>query len=356
MQEDKITITAMSGLTPVGATIEQSCTAIAAGINLFEDFEYYQCLPHDPEWDSPLPLTASCFPFLDPGMHGYQRLMYMGVQGLKELMPKTGLKRKDLERCGLLLALSQKDDVTSDWSLEERFVSELTRTTGLTTFSVTGTSFRGSAGVFSQVSRAISMIEKGELDYCIVGGIDSYIDYDRLSLYDDQWRIKSERNVDGFIPGEGSVMFLLENVSNAENRSMAPLSSLSAVVGDVEKNHINSGKNSSGNGLGNVVQNLYKLTELEKKIAWTMNDMNGESYRGHEWGTILVRHNSLFDDEHVLDHPADCVGELGAAGGALLVAQTTFAFVNGFNRADNALVYVSSDSGERAAMLVQAIQ
>jgi 3-oxoacyl-[acyl-carrier-protein] synthase-1 len=355
IQDNPIVITAMSGVTPVGGNIDQTCAAIASGINLFEDYEYYECQPHDPEWDPPLPLIASCFSLIEPELEGYQRLVSLGVQCLKELMPKSKLKRKDLGRCGLLLALPQKDEVVSKWALEDRYIQQITRTTGLTSFATTGSSCRGSAGVFSLLNRAQSMIESGEVDCCIVGGIDTYIDYDRLDLYDSQWRIKSERNVDGFIPGEGAVMFLLEKASAAANRNIEKLAALSKVVGDVEPNNIRSGKNSSGTGLGNAIAKLQQITGLEEKIAWTFSDMNGESYRGYEWGIVLVRHNALFDEQHLLDHPADCVGESGAAGGALLVAQAAFSFAKGMNAADNALIYVSSDQGERAAMLVQKI-
>lgn len=352
MQDDAITITAMSGVTPVGGSIEQSCTSIAAGIALFEEYEDYLCLPHDPEWDPPLPLTASPFSLMPPGLDGYKRLVFMGVQALKELIPKTGFKRKELERCAVLLALPLKDEVTASWQLQERFVNELLRTTGISNLAVTGESSRGGAGVLSLINRAQSMIQKGEVEYCVVGGIDSFIDADRLALYDEKWRIKSDRNVDGFIPGEGAVMFLLEKASTALTRNRKPSVKLSKVVGNVEPNNIESGRNSSGVGLGNTVKQMFEIAELEKKYAWTFSDMNGESYRGHEWGTTLVRNNALFDENHKLEHPADCVGELGAALSALLVAQATFAFSNDMNVSDNALILASSDTGERAAMLI----
>jgi 3-oxoacyl-[acyl-carrier-protein] synthase-1 len=66
-----------------------------------------------------------------------------------------------------------------------------------------------------------------------------------------------------------------------------------------------------------------------------------------------VRNRALFDATHVVQHPADCFGDTGAACGPLMVGLAAGAMKHGRQRGP-ALVYASSDRGLRAAVVVSA--
>jgi len=54
-----IAITAMGGVSPVGATAIQTCTSIRAGLAGFSEHPFFETLSEDPEWEPGEPLTAA---------------------------------------------------------------------------------------------------------------------------------------------------------------------------------------------------------------------------------------------------------------------------------------------------------
>lgn len=355
MDSDRIVISAIAGVTPIGGNIEQTCCAIRAGINLFEEHEYFECEPFDPEWDPALPLVVSTYPFNDPLADGFSRMVDMAIQSLKEIVSNLKIGRKDLPRCGIFLALPEQDKVTDSWQLKEKFINTLCGKTGLGGFGKKDITFQGRTGGLRQLHAAMSHISSGQLDYCIIAGVDSFLADDRIQYFDKSWRIKSDRSADGFIPGEASVMFSIEKQKTAHDRGAQALASIEAIAFNYESNAITGDKQSTGTGCSEVLESVLSQTDVTPTIAWTISDMNGESYTGREWGTVLVRNGEKFSANHQLDHPVDCVGELGAAMGTLMVSMAAHAFSHEYHKANEVYITSSADNGDRAAVLLKQI-
>ena len=355
MESDKIIISAIAGVTPVGGNIDQTCCAIRAGINLFEEHEFFECEPFDPEWDPSLPLVVSAYPFNDPLDDGFTRMVDMAIQSLKEIVGNLKFSRKDLARCGLFLALPEQDKVTDSWQLKEHFVNTLCGKTGLGGFAKKEIIFVGRTGGLRQLQSAISHITSGQLDYCIIAGVDSFLADDRIQHFDKHWRIKSDRSADGFIPGEASVMFAIEKNKTAQARGLNSRTSIEAIAFNHESNAITGDKQSTGVGCSEVLESVLTQANGISSIEWTISDMNGESYTGREWGTVLVRNTEKFSPNHQLDHPVDCVGELGAAMGTLMVSMAVHAFSHDYHKANEVYLTNSADNGDRAAVLLKQL-
>src|SRR5690606_7316605 len=56
------------------------------------------------------------------------------------------------------------------------------------------------------------------------------------------------------------------------------------------------------------------------KINRIYSTMNGEHYWAKEYGVAYLRNRDAFVDDVVLEHPADCYGDLGAASATALIA------------------------------------
>jgi len=353
MESDKIVISAIAGVTPIGGNIDQTCCAIRAGINLFDEHEIYECEPHDPEWDPALPLVVSAYPFNDPLADGFTRMVDMGIQSLKEIVSNLKISRKDLSRCGLFLALPEQDKTIDSWQLKEKFINTLCGKTGLGGFTKKEIIFQGRTGGLRQLHSAMSHISSGQLDYCIIAGVDSLLADDRIQYFDKNWRIKSDRTADGFIPGEASVMFAIEKSKTAQSRGIDSIASIEAIAFNHESNAVTGDKQSSGIGCSEVLESVTLQAGTKSAIEWTISDMNGESYTGREWGTVLVRNGEKFSPNHQLDHPVDCVGELGAAMGPLMVSIAAHAFRHDYHKSNEVYLTNSSDNGDRAAALLK---
>ena len=74
-----------------------------------------------------------------------------------------------------------------------------------------------------------------------------------------------------------------------------------------------------------------------------------------DWGAAVSRLGARLDPELEISHPADAVGDVGCASGALLVAMAADVFADGRAPADHALVVTSSDSGARAAVRIEPL-
>jgi 3-oxoacyl-[acyl-carrier-protein] synthase-1 len=119
-----------------------------------------------------------------------------------------------------------------------------------------------------------------------------------------------------------------------------------------EPNGILSEKASSGEGLTSAILDAVETRGQGFACDWVIGDLNGEAYQSFEWGTVLVRLRSLFPALSGIWHPVDCVGDIGAATPGLHLVQAVSAFQRGYAPCSDAVVWSSSDTGQRAAMLL----
>ena len=170
----------------------------------------------------------------------------------------------------------------------------------------------GHTGMASCILEASKLLATGEIEFCIVGGIESYHETETLDALDGDFRLKSARAVDGFIPGEGAVLLLLETAAKAAVRKANPLGVLSEFGFGKEIRNYASDLMSSGDGLRQALQPaLARPPKPGSAGRWVLCDLNGESYRASEWGIVRTRLGERLEPIVDLVHPADCLGDIG---------------------------------------------
>lgn len=350
LDNSKIILSGCAALTPVGLTLAQTGASIRAGVMRFSEHAFFECAGVDPEWDATEALYASSVSTLDPYLDGPERLLALIGPPLRRLFSEAKFKRADITEGAFLLALPQPDESLAPWSLEETFLDSLYARVGLPAFKTHMVNASGHAGMFWLVQEARNLLNSGDVSFCIVGGVDSYLLPDRLAYLDAQWRLKSAKAPDGFVPGEAAVLLLLEKASQAAAHNRPALAEIMACGFAREAQDYASGKNSTGKGLAAAISALRE--QVGEDVQWpeVLCDLNGEAYRGYEWGIAQTLLHRFSTDIRRLNHPADCVGDVGAATGGLLMALTLSAFQRQYAIADQALLWTSSDDGLRAAM------
>jgi len=346
-----LAITAMGAVSAVGANAPQTCTSIRAGLAGFSEHAYFESLSRDPEWEPGEPLRVASFPLLDPMMDGPGRLLELAIPALIELGGQARLKRSDLRESALLLSIPVADDAVGEWDLETSFIPELCRVTGLADFAVVVANRSGHTGVFELVQEAHRLLAAGECQRCFIIAVDSYLSADRMDVWDRAWRLRSERNADGFIPGEAASALLLELPGSAEVRSADIAALVTAVGFGDESNAQSSDRSSSGAGL---CQALAAVIPTGESARWVCCDLNGESYRAFEWGLARVRLHEQLEGMAVLHHPADSAGDVGAASGGILMSHVAYAFGRPRPPAPEAILWTAADDGKRAALRMKA--
>ena len=348
-----IVITASGAITPLGADVKSSCAAIQAGVSRVTEHAWYRCTPDDPEWDEDLPLFAATVPTIDPFTDGLERFLQLALPSLTEVMESAKLRRADLAKTAFYLSLPEVDESTFNIGLTANLMPVLCKRTGLSAFKATKTNQLGHTGVFAHIKDAIDALESAEIDYCIVGGVDSYLLEARLAYLDAGWRIRSDRNVDGFIPGEASVMLMLETEAHARARGADILAKITCLAEGEEPDTIASEKTSSGSGLTAAIRGILEHNRTANRFDSVYCSLNGESYYAFEWGLQLSRLNQVFDKLTQLVHPAEYVGDVGSATGALLIASAASAIQDGSNTGSQALLWASATHNQRMALCLE---
>lgn len=350
----RIVVTAVGAFTPVGANAQQTVTAIKAGVAAFSEYQYLYCTPPDPGWDDDLPMYVAAVPAIDSSVSGLERFIQLAIPSLTEVLDKAQLKRQSLASTGMFFALPQFNEATLKLGLEKEWLLRLCQRTGLS-LKIAAAETEGRVGVFSQISRAIPLLQTGELEQCIVGGVDTHLIMEHLESLDECWRLKSARNIDGFIPGEAAVTLMLETEDNAKGRGVKPLAIINAIGSGQEPEIFPSEKASTGQGLTAAVRSALIAYPADHSIDKVYCDFNGESYYAFELGLIKSRLGTVFAKADELCHPADCCGDVGAASGGLLMACAINDFLNKPKKNQSALLWTSIDNGKRMALSLESV-
>jgi 3-oxoacyl-[acyl-carrier-protein] synthase I len=211
----------------------------------------------------------------------------------------------------------------------------------------------GRAGSVVAIARAAETIRSGQAAFALAGGIDSYRDLLVLATLDKEKRVKSAVHLDGFIPGEAAAFLLLASASAAAATGLKPIASLSRVAQGIEEGHLYSEQPYRGEGLAATIGQIVQAKIVPSPFAEVWSSMNGESHWGKEWGVSFLRNKAAFIEDADIQHPADCVGDVGSAIGPLLVGLAALGVRDGYRKSP-ALVYCSSDRGARAALALTA--
>jgi 3-oxoacyl-[acyl-carrier-protein] synthase-1 len=210
---EMLAVTGVGAVSSVGGTAAEIAASLRAGICRFEEATFYRPLTADPEWEKPEPLIAAVVPELPLSIRGSDRIRELGACALRDLLRTMSVRRADLGRAGLFLALPEPDEVARGWMPGPALGAALCEQLGLPPLPVITARGGGSAGSVAILDDAAAALAERSVELAIVLGVDSFIDRDRLRLLDGQRRIKSGRISAGMIPGEAAVALAIERRS-----------------------------------------------------------------------------------------------------------------------------------------------
>jgi 3-oxoacyl-[acyl-carrier-protein] synthase-1 len=195
-------------------------------------------------------------------------------------------------------------------------------------------------------------LQTGRYLRVLIGGAVSPRHEPLLDQLDRDYRLKSSRAADGFIPGEGSAYCILEREATAKARQ-APIFAVVEGVGvSDEPNPRAAGRPTAAVGLSQAVRQA--AGGDVKPSGWAITDFNGERWRAKEWGLTLTRLGDTLGHDLVHWHPAASFGDLGAATMPALVCVAVDAWTKRYAPAKTALLLGTSDGSARSAILLSA--
>lgn len=304
----RVFVAASAMVTAVGQSAATTAAAVTAGVSRFEDSDMLnkrlrpirmalvreEALPQAPE------LSSMMMPSRQ------ERMLRLAVAALNDLA-QQGVS---IESLPLFLALPENlPGKTTPW--QGNFIQLLSALSGSEFAAASRAVSLGRAGGLHAIDLAHKYFAASDGDFVLVGGVDTYLDPGLLARLDAEDRLSLEGAADGFIPGEGAAFLLLARES-AKSRLHSPLMTVSVPGFGNEAGHYYGSAPYLGNGLAAAVsQALDNGGTTQVSELWT--SINGEQFWQKELGVAMSRNSAAMSAGTRIEHPADCIGDLGAA-------------------------------------------
>jgi 3-oxoacyl-[acyl-carrier-protein] synthase I len=208
------------------------------------------------------------------------------------------------------------------------------------------------AGGMTSLQQALERLAQDPNALVVVGGVDSFLDPMLLLDLDEAGRLKTPNSFDGFRPGEAAAFFVLGSSGMAQRLRTRLLGRIDALGLGIEPGHRGSEKPYRGDGLAAAFSQLFANAGTIEPVQSVYGGLNGEHLGAKEWGVALARQRDRLAPDFRFDHPLDCLGDVGAATGAVLIVLATMAMDLG-HRGSPCIVWCSSDREQRGAALLR---
>ncbi len=339
-----IAILGVGMVTGVGLTAEASCAAIRSATDNFQETNF---VGEVGEW-----LIGSEVP-LERRWYGRKRLTMLLAKALddRRLTLPAGVRP---EQIPLIVNLPEEDRPGRP-ALGDGILDEVAAETGLRFHRDSRVIAQGRVGgaVALHHARRLIYSDAAEYDCAIVAGADSLLVGPTLSALKSDDRVLTAKNSNGFIPGEAAGAVV---VAKPDHRAKGSLVCLGLGFAR-EAAKIGSGRPLRADGLSKAIKAaLDEAGNDMSDMDFRLCDANREQYGFKEAALALTRVMRKLKDEFDIWHPADCIGEVGAAVLPCMLGVAFIATEKGYAPGPRVLCHLSNDDGKRAALVVRRLE
>lgn len=346
MQDESVYLVSVGASTAVGRTAWSSAAAVRAAVSGFAQHPYMIDTAGEP-------MRAAFAPWLDIGLTGVDRFSALLFPAIDQVVESHTLQLARM-KVAIAIALPAPRPGLQDNLAQELLAHAAARYPGQ--FAASATFPHGHAAGLLALDAACRRLKQGTLDACVVAGVDSYIEPQTL-----EWLERCEQlhgagplnNAWGFIPGEAAGALLLVREKALERPGMPVLAQVAGVASAMESKCIKTQTVCIGEGLTQAFRAALQVLPQGMKVTDVYCDMNGEPYRADEYGFTCLRTKEYFESASDLVAPADCWGDVAAAGPPLHIGLAAIAGAKGYANGETAFVWASSEQGQRAATVLR---
>jgi len=333
-----VSVIASGMVTAVGLNAPSSCAAIRCAIDNFSETRF---MDDGGEW-----IIGSQVPLEQP-WRGLPKLVHMAAPAIQECLAQIGNARPEM--IPLLLCVAEKERPGRLAGLDDQLFHDLEAQLGVRFHQRSGVIDRGRVAGALALAEARRLIYEERVPFCIIAGADSFLVAATLAYYEKADRLLTSQNSNGFIPGEAGAAVLI----GAPGQSIEPeLLCLGLGVGE-EKASIASEEPLRADGLVAAFRAAFAdagrtIDDLDYRVT----DSNGEQYWFKEAALAMTRTLRARKERFQIWHPADCIGETGAAIGPCTFAVALAAARKRYAPGPGILCHFSGDDGERLALVL----
>jgi len=337
-----VAITGMGLVTPVGLYTDAAVAAMRAGVSRLRELPYLKIEVDEGEY---APVIGAEVPVVPAGRRGVDRLSRLLIHSLREAITGSGLENAAVE-----LFLGTAGDkpagrvLSQNLPLQDAMLETLPDNFVIKKVTMLQS---GRAAALQAVRMAAQALSGGQVDVAIVGGVDSWTQPRSLLWLQEKKRLREFPRRTGILPGEAAGFLVLESMTHAQARGARVHAILTAAAGSTEETIY--GQPGNANALSEAI--AVASQGIEDTHALVISDFNGERYRAHEW--MLAMPKGMWRYQTLRHwHPAEYIGDSGAASGIVTTAWAAQALQNGYARTPHVLVWGASDEGAREAIII----
>lgn len=349
--EIPVCIIGVGARTPLGLRATASAGAARAGINASREHPYLTDRTGEP-------MCAAIDLELDTHVLGPTRMLAIAESALREACePLAGLSAFQARMVPQLTVYVGLPEVRPGFGLGDVAAVE----DGLLTIrelpahlsNIQGIPEGHAAGLWA-LATAFVRIRKGEIEACLVGGMDSYLHPDTMEWLDSGLQLLGSASRSGFIPGEGAAFILMMSEGTCNRLGLKSVGRILSVGVQRETKLIKTSDVCLGEGLTRAISDaILGLHSSGISVDAVTCDLNSERYRSEEWGFVSLRLGQYLPDPAAFLSPAECWGDMGAASGPLFAMLACRAAAKRYARGPRTLLWASSEAGLRAAVVLE---
>jgi 3-oxoacyl-[acyl-carrier-protein] synthase-1 len=333
-----IAILASGMVTSVGLNAPSSCAAIRCGIDNFSETRF---MDKGGEW-----IIGAQVPLEQP-WRGLPKLVHMVVPAIKECL--AHIPNVKPEEIALLLCVAEKERPGRIEGLDDQLLQEIHAALGTRFHPRYAVIPKGRVAGALALDLARRLIHDEHIAYCIIAGVDSYLVAAALAGYEEKNRLLTSQNSNGFIPGETGAAILTGRADTKSDfvcygigtgQEPATIESEEPLRADGLVQAINAAFADAGRGY--------------EALDYRITDCNGEQYLFKEAALAMTRTLRVRKELFEIWHPADCIGEVGAAALPSAFGVAFAAARKNYAPGPGTLCHFSGEDGIRLALVLAA--
>src|SRR5215471_12813988 len=260
-----VSIVGVGARTPLGFNAAASAAAVRGAISGVREHPYFVDTAGEP-------ISVTMDSGISPDADGVDRLHPLALSAMREAMAPLGSLEKLAVPIPMIIGLCEPRPGRPEQlevELPRRLEAELP-------IRVVVMPHGHSAGLMA-LQEGARVISEQQAEFCLVGGVDSYLQWETLEWLDVERQLMSEQNRSGFIPGEGAGFCLLASTTVARRRQLDVRAWLVNAATARERNLIKTNDICIGEGLGAAIAQAAAVLNLpEERVNASYCDLNGE--------------------------------------------------------------------------------
>ncbi len=332
--------------TALGTNAIHSGLFLRAGRNQFRKSPFIDC------WGERM--TLSCLSTIPKNLAGPERLIRLGGDALLQALAPLGKPPGGVSaRLALALPEDRQGANARDGKLLAERLADFARQS-LPISEISLFPFGHAAGA-EALAIAHGWITGGKEHVVIVGGADSYYNWDDLEALEKADRIITEDNLDGIVPGEAAAFLVLLSDWAASRFQVRPAARLVAAATALDPHPYGSEEPCSGEGYIQAAgKTLSGLRSAGRRVNYWWVDLTNEARKTKEFQLTIARIGDVLGVATSLMTPLRELGDTRSATIPLMAALAAESWQKGYAADSISVCMAGSDGGMRGITVLEA--